>query len=114
MENENYPKSDKDILKYLLSKGLGITLKNNEIKDTIKVIRSLKKRDFSLKGTAEKVLNEERVFLCNVLGPLMKFSLPLMKNVLASLATNVLMPLGLTAVLSITDTEIQRKFMNHE
>ena len=37
-----------------------------------------------------------------------------MKNVLASLATNVLMPLGLTAVLSITDTEIQRKFMNHE
>ena len=44
----------------------------------------------------------------NDLGPLIKFSLPLMKSILASLAKNGLMPLGLTAALLATDAEIQK------
>ena len=36
-------------------------------------------------------------FLDRILGPLMKVGLPLMKNMLTSLAKTVLVPLGLTA-----------------
>ena len=43
------------------------------------------------------------------LTPLVRFGLPLMKNVLSSLAKSVLIPLGLTAAASATDTAIQKK-----
>ena len=39
----------------------------------------------------------------------MAAGLPLMKNVLASLAKSVLIPLGLTAAASATDAAIQKK-----
>ena len=39
----------------------------------------------------------------------MKVGLPLMKNVLTSLAKNVLLPLGVTAATSATDLSIQKK-----
>ena len=40
---------------------------------------------------------------------LLKTGLPLMKNVLKPLAINVLIPLGLAAAASATDTAIQKK-----
>ena len=47
-------------------------------------------------------------FLDELLGPLLKTGLPLMKNVLKPLAKSVLVPLGLTAAASATDSAIQK------
>ena len=45
------------------SEGLVITLINNEIKDIIKVIRSLENRGLLLKGTTKKNITNEGWFL---------------------------------------------------
>ena len=44
------------------SKGSGITLTNNEIKNIIKVIKSLEHRGFLLKGTTRKSISQEGGF----------------------------------------------------
>ena len=49
-------------------------------------------------------------FLDRLLGPLLKAGLPLMKNVLKTLAKRVLIPLGLTAA-SATDAAVHKKKM---
>ena len=48
-------------------------------------------------------------FLGRLLGPLLKKGLPLIKNVIKSLAKSVLIPLGLTAVASVADARIHKK-----
>ena len=44
-------------------KGSALTLTNNEIKDVIKVIRSLENRGIFLKGTSKKLLVKKEDFL---------------------------------------------------
>ena len=44
------------------SKGSGIALTNNEIKDIMKVIKSLENRRISLKETARKITSQEGGF----------------------------------------------------
>ena len=66
-------------------KGSGLAITNNEIKDIIKVIRSLENKAILLKGTTKKITGHERGFL-NFLKPLITTGLPLMKNVHTSLA----------------------------
>ena len=61
-------------------KGSRITLTNNEIKDIIKVIKSLENRGFLLKGTTKKITSQEGGFL-NFIRPLMATGLSLMKKV---------------------------------
>ena len=58
--------------------GSGITLTNNEIKDIMKVIKSLRNREISLKGTAKKITSQEGGFL-SFLRSLMTAGLPLIK-----------------------------------
>ena len=48
-------------------------------------------------------------FLGRLLGPLLKTGLSLKKNVLKPLAKSVLIPLGLTAVVSAIDASIHKK-----
>ena len=48
-------------------------------------------------------------FLGRLLGPLLKTELPLIKNVIKSLAKSVLIPLGLTAAASAADAGIHKK-----
>ena len=48
-------------------------------------------------------------FLGNLLGPLLKTELQLIKNVIKPLARRVLISLGLTAVVSAADAGIQKK-----
>ena len=55
-----------------------------------------------------RTTSQERGFL-SFLRPLMTAGLPLMKNVLTSLAKSVLVPLGLTVAASATDAAIQKK-----
>ena len=94
--------------KQLKKRGSGITLKKNEIKDVMKVIKSLENRGILLKGNTRIITIQEGRFL-NILRPLMTAGLPLMKNVLIPLAKSILIPLGLTAAASVTDATIQKK-----
>ena len=87
--NEGINRLKKD---FILSEGSGITLTNNEIKDTIKGIKSLESAGILLKGTTTKSTSQEGKFL-NFLRPLMTAGIPLMKSVLTPLAKNVLIPL---------------------
>ena len=86
--------------------GDGIFLTNNDIKDIIKVINSLENGGGLLNGTTRKISRHKREFL-NFLRSLMSVGLPIMKNVLTSLAKNLLVLLGLTTVASATDTALQ-------
>ena len=58
--------------------GSGITLTYNEIKDIIKVIKSLENRGVLLKGFTRKITSQEERFII-FLRPLMTAGLPLMK-----------------------------------
>ena len=86
----------------------GITLTNNEIKDIIKVIKSLENKGVLLKATTTKITSQEGVFLIFI-RPLITAGLPLMKSVLTSLAESVLLPFGLSGTVSATDAVIQKK-----
>ena len=48
-------------------------------------------------------------YLGRLLGPLLKTGLPLIKNVIKSLAKSFLIPLGLTAAASAADAGIHKK-----
>ena len=62
-----------------------------------------------MKRTTKSVKNQKGGYLGNVLAPLIKFGLPLMKNVLTPLAKTILKLLELTAVASATDRATQNK-----
>ena len=89
-------------------KSSGITLGNNEIKDIIKVIRSLQNRGILLKGTTLKISSQKGGFL-NFLRPLISVGLPLMKYVLTPLGKSILEPLGLTVAAPTADAAIPQK-----
>ena len=74
--------------------GTGTTLTNNEIKDIMKVSKSLENRVILLKWTTRKTTSQEGGFF-GFLKPLMTAVLPLMKNVRTPIANSVLIPLGL-------------------
>ena len=61
--------------------GSKITLTNNEIKDIMKVMKSLENKEILLKETTRKITSREGGFL-NCLRPLMTAGLPLMKSLL--------------------------------
>ena len=89
--------------------GSGIRLRNNEIKDIVNVIkRSLENKGILLKGTFEKVINQNGRFV----GSLMRVGLLLMNYVLTPLAKNILLPLAVTAAASATDAAIQKNLMD--
>ena len=95
--------------KYITGKGSGITiLTNNEIKDILKVIKSLENRRILLKETTRKITSHEGRFL-NFLRSLMTAGLSLMKNVLTPLAKTVLLPFALKAGISAVNEAIQKK-----
>ena len=99
---------DKFHKKHVTGEGSGIALRNNEIKDIMKVIQPSENRVVLLKITTKNVASQGGGFL-NFIRPLMAASLPLIKNVLTLLAKIVLVPLGLTAPVSAADVAIQKK-----
>ena len=84
--------------------GLG----NNQIKDIIKVTRTLENRRILLKETTGKKHYPRRRII-RLFGQLMKFGLQLMKNVFTPLAKKVLMSLGLMEAVAGTDAAISKK-----
>ena len=103
---------DKFNNEYIAGNGSEITLTDNEIKDIMKVVKSLENRETSLKGTARKITSQKGGFL-NFLKSLMTAGLPSTKKVLTPLAKSVLIPLVLTAAAAaaaaVTPTAIQKK-----
>ena len=77
----------------------------------MKAISSLENRWILLKGTINKTISKEKGFL-NFLSPLMITGIQLM--IIASLAINVLIPLGLTEEASESDTAIQNLWITHD
>ena len=84
------------------------TLTKNKTKDIIKVMRSLKNRGILLNGTTEKIISQKGGLL-NILNPLMRVGLPLLRNVFTPLAKSVLVPLELTAVASAKHAAVRKK-----
>ena len=60
------------------------------------------------KAQINKIIQSDG-FLGKLLGPLLKTGLPLIKNVIKSLAKSVLIPLGLTSAASAADAGIHKK-----
>ena len=74
----------------------------------MKVIKSLENRGILLTWTTRKITSQEGGFL-DFFTPLMTAGIRLTKSVLIPLAENVLLPFGLSAVMSATDAGIQKK-----
>ena len=87
-------------------------LTKKEIKYIIKVIRSFENREILLKRTTRKITSQEQGFL-DFLSSLVSTGLPLMENVLTSLAKRILVPLGLTKAVSARDVAIQKKIFGY-
>ena len=90
---------------YVTGKTSETTLRNNEIKDIVKLIKPLENRGIFLKDNARKITSQEGEFF-NFLRPLMTAGLPLMKSVLKLLAKIVMLPFGLLAAMSAKDAAI--------
>ena len=91
-----------------LLKGSIITLTNTEIKNIVKVTRSLGIIVFLKKEAYTKISCQGERFL-NFCRPLMTAGLPLMENVLTALVKLVLVPLRLAGAASATDAAISKK-----
>ena len=76
----------------------------------MKATKHLENKGTLLKGTTSKISSQEEEFL-SFFKPLIKVDLPLMKNVLTTLAESVLIPLVLIAAATATDAGIQRKII---
>ena len=87
--------------------GSGITRTSNEITDIMKVIKYLENRGILFKETTRKITSQEEGSF-NFIRPLMTAGLPLIKSVLTSIAKNVLLPLGLSAGMSVADAAVQK------
>ena len=99
----------KDWKRYIISTKNELKKNNfNEIKDIVKVIKSLKNRGILLKGTARKITNHEREF-SKFLRSFKTACLPLMKDVLTPLAKSVFLPIGVLAGMSAADAATQKK-----
>ena len=88
-------------------------LQLNKLKSTVKntqgTIQNNMSTDIKLNKAQISKIIQSGEFLGKSLGPLLKTGLPLIKNVLKSLAKSVLIPLGLTAAASAADAGIQKE-----
>ena len=74
----------------------------------MEIIKSLENRIILLKGNTGKVISQEGGLL-NILAPLIRVGVLLMKNVLTLFGKSALVPLGVTVAVSGTDEAIKRK-----
>ena len=71
----------------------------------------LSSTDIKLSKTQLLKMIQSEGFLGRLLRPLLKAGLPLIKNVIKSLAKSLLIPFGLTAAASAADARIHKKFL---
>ena len=86
-----------------------LLLTNRQIANLRKSFANHSSADIKLSKCQWSKMMQRGGFLGRLLGPLLKPGLPLIKNVIKSLAGNVLIPLGLTAAASAADAGIHKK-----
>ena len=84
-------------------------LTNTQVSKLRKAVANNSSASIKLSKTQLHKIWQLRGFLDGILGPLLKTGLPLMKNVLKTLAKSVLITLGLTAAAWATDAAIHKK-----
>ena len=82
---------------------LKLLLTNRQVTNLRKVFANKSLTDINLSKTQLSKMVQLGGFLGRLLGPLLKTGLPLIKNVIKSLAKSVLIPLGLTVAASAAD-----------
>ena len=88
-----------------------LLLTNRQVSNLPKAFGNCLSTDIKLSKTQLSKMIQTGGFLGRLLGPLLKTRLPLMKNVIETLAKSVLIPLGLTAVGSAADAGIHKKIL---
>ena len=86
-----------------------LLLTNRQVSNLRKAFANHLSADIKLSKTQLSKMIQSGGFLVRHLGPLLKTGLPLMKNVIKTLAKIVLIPLGLTAAASAADARVHKK-----
>ena len=94
------------MMKIILHK---LLLTNTQLSRLHKDFANGSSANIKLSKTQLHKMGQSRVFLARILGLLLKTGLPLIGNVFKPLTKSILIPLGLTAVASATDTAIHKK-----
>ena len=84
-------------------------LTNTQVLKLCKAFANNSSANIKLSKTQLHKIVQSRGFLGRLLGPLIKTELPLIGNVLKTLAKSVLIPLALTTATSATDAAIHKK-----
>ena len=82
---------------------------NKKVSNLRKAFANYLSTDIKLSKTQISKMIQSGGFLGRLLGPLLKTRLPLIKNVIKSLAKSVLIPLELTAAALAVDVGINKK-----
>ena len=88
-----------------------LLLTNRQISNLRKAFANHLSADIKLSRTRLSKMIQSGGFLGRLLGPLIKTGLPLIKNVIKTLAKSVLIPLGLTAAAAAADAGIHKKIL---
>ena len=88
-----------------------LLLTNRQVANLRKAFANYLSTDIKLSKTQLSKMIQSGGFLGRLLGPLLKTELPILKNVIKLLAKSVVIPLGLMAAASTTDTEIHKKIL---
>ena len=88
-----------------------LLLTNGQVANLRKVFANYSSTDIKLSKTRLSMMIQSVSFLGRLLGLLLKTGLPLIKNLIKPPAKSVLIPLGLTAAASTTDTGIHKKYL---
>ena len=86
-----------------------LLLTNRQVSNLRKAFANYLSADIKLSKNQLSKMIQSGGFIGRLLSPLLKTGLPLIKNVINSLAKSVLIPLGLTAVVSAADAKIHKK-----
>ena len=85
-----------------------LLLTNRQVSNLRKAFANHLSADIKLSKTQLSKMIQSGGFLGRLLGPLLKTGLPLIKNVIKTLAKSVLIPFGLTAAALAADAGIQK------
>ena len=88
-----------------------LLLTDRQVANIHKAFANHSSMDIKLSKNQSSKMIQARGFLGELLGPLLKTGLPLIKNVIKPLAKSVLIPLGLTAAASAADAGIHKKIL---
>ena len=88
-----------------------LLLTNRQVSNLCKAFASGSSTDIKLSKNQLSKMIQSGGFLSRFLGPLLKTGLPLITNVIKSLAKSVLIPLALTAAVSAADAGIHKKIL---